>query len=244
MGSLTDRFIFFPRAGGGELPAGVQSRFIDVAGGERVHALWAPSPAADAPVLLWSHGNAGNVTDRAFLLPALTELGASVLAYDYRGYGLSNGSASEEHAYEDALAVYDHLRAQGFPASRIVLMGESLGGAVSIQLATERPAAGLALLSTFTTIRAAGMHHLGPLALVAGNKFNSLARIRTLDVPVLVAHGDADEVIPFGLGEELFEAARCDKEFVRLRGGGHNDVLTRPEWLHALGGFVRRVGGK
>src|SRR5207237_10530036 len=161
---------------------------------------WASGPGATA-ALVWSHRNGGNVASRADVVLALAARGVAVLAYDYRGYGRSEGRPSEPGVYLDAEAAYDSLRTRGVPAGRIVAFGESLGGAVAIRLATVRACAGVVVVSTFTTLRDAGRAHYGPLALLAGERFDSLARVRGLSVAIFVAHGDRGEVVPFALWE-------------------------------------------
>ncbi len=235
-----DRLIFFPEPVVPDPPPGVGARTITTADGLRLHAWYAAPPGATA-TLVWSHGNGGNIAGRADVLLALAARGVSVLAYDYRGYGRSEGRPTEPGVYLDAEAAYDSLRAQGIPASRIVAFGESLGGAVAIRLATVRPCAGVAVVSTFTTMRDVGRAHYGPLALLAGDRFDSLARVRTLSVPVFVAHGDQDEIVPFALGEALFAAAREPKRFFRVAGAAHNDVFDAPGLVDAIVAFARRV---
>jgi hypothetical protein len=156
-------------------------------------------------------------------------------------YGRSDGRPDEEGVYRDARAAYDSERARGVPAGRIVCFGESLGEAVSIRLATERPSAGVAVLSTFTCLRDVARHHYGPLAFLAGGRFDSVGRIATLGVPVLIAHGDRDDVVPFALGVRLFEAAGEPKRFLRATGAGHNDVFESPRLLDAVVTFALEV---
>jgi hypothetical protein len=235
-----DGLIFFPDPYVPDPPPGVEERTITAADGVRLHAWYAPGPAG-APTLVWSHGNGGNIADRADVLVALAGRGLAVLAYDYRGYGRSEGRPSEAGVYRDAAAAYDAEVARGVPAARIVAFGESLGGAVSIRLATERPCAAVAVVSTFTSMTDVGRTHYGPLALLAGNRFDSLARIRRLSVPLLVAHGDQDEIVPFTLGERLFAAANQPKRFFRAAGAHHNDVFGAPGLLDAIAGFAREV---
>src|SRR6185503_8570209 len=140
---LLDSLIYFPSTGADSPPPGVEERAIATADGVRLHAFYAPPPSPSAPVLLWSHGNAGNVSMRADLLVILASRGLGVLAYDYRGYGASAGRPSEAGLYLDAEAAYDSLVADGIAAERIVCFGESLGGGVSIELARRRRCAAL-----------------------------------------------------------------------------------------------------
>jgi len=132
-------------------------------------------------------------------------------------------------------------RLRGEPASRLIAFGESLGGAVSIALAGERPCAGVAVVSTFTSMRDVGRVHYGVVALLAGDHFDSLSRVQHLTAPLFVAHGDRDEIVPFELGERLFAAAPGPKQFFRVPGARHSDVFSAPEVLDAIAAFAREV---
>ena len=233
-----DRLIFLPDASVPDPPRGVEERWIATPDKLRLHGWYVPAREARA-VLVWSHGNAGNIAGRVDVALELAARGLDVLAYDYRGYGRSEGRPSEAGVYLDAEAAYDSVRERGLP---IICFGESLGGAVSIRLATARQCAGVAVVSTWTTLRDVARRHYGPLAALVGKRFDSLARIGTLSVPVFVAHGDRDEIVPFALGERLFAAAREPKHFVRIPGGHHNDVLASARLLDTIAEFAGRVG--
>jgi hypothetical protein len=237
-----DSLIFFPDPLVPDPPPEVGERWITTADGLRLHG-WYAEGAPDAPVLVWSHGNGGNIGDRGGVLMALAARGLGVLAYDYRGYGRSAGRPSEAGVYADAEAAYDSLVAEGLPGGRVIAFGESLGGAVSIRLATRRAVAGVAVVSAFTTMWDVAWRHYGPLALLAGDRFDSLARVRALSVPLLVAHGDRDELVPFELGERLYAAAPGPKRFFRATGAHHNDVFDAAGLLDAIAAFAREVAG-
>lgn len=235
-----DRFVFFPDRRVGPPPAGVEERAITTPDGVRLHA-WSVKPRDGGPVLLWSHGNAGSIDSRRALLGALAARGLGVLAYDYRGYGRSEGAPSEPGVYLDAAAAFDDLVARGTDPAAIVCFGESLGGAVSIELATRRRCGAVVAVSSFTRLADVARRHYGPLGALAGNRFDSLARVPRVAAPVLVAHGDQDEIVPFELGERLFAAAAEPKRFVRIAGAGHNDALGRPALLDAVAAFAREA---
>jgi len=235
-----DGLIFFPDPDVPDPPPGVEERWIETADGLRLHAWYAPGPPS-GPTLIWSHGNAGNVAGREDVLLELAARDLAVLAYDYRGYGRSEGQPNEPGVYLDAEAAYDSERARGTPPARIVCLGESLGGAVSIRLATRRPCAGVAVVSTFTSLGDVARRHYGPLAVLAGRRFESLRRVARLTAPLLVAHGDADEIVPFELGERLFAAASEPKRFLRVRGAAHNDVFGSRALLDAIAEFAHGV---
>jgi fermentation-respiration switch protein FrsA (DUF1100 family) len=235
-----DRLIFFPDRRVPPPPLGAEERGFTTADGARLAAWWVPPPAG-APVLVWSHGNAGNIGSRAPVLVALARRGLGVLAYDYRGYGRSSGHPTEAGVYCDAAAAYDAARAAAPAAPRLVAFGESLGGAVSVHLATVRPCAALAVVATFTRLRDVARAHWGLLGWLAGDRFDVLARIRRVRVPLLIAHGDRDDVVPFALGERLFAAAPGPKRLLRIPGARHDDILGDPGLLDAVADFARRA---
>lgn len=239
---MLDRLVFFPDRSVPPTPRDLSERWIRTTDGVRLHA-WHGS-SGDAPAtLLWSHGNAGNIAGRVDVLRAFVDRGLAVLAYDYRGYGRSEGRPSEAGVALDAEAAFDALVAGGVPPARIVCFGESLGGAVSIALATRRPCAGVAVVSTFTRLGDVARVHYGPLGALAGARFDSLTRIRDIRVPVLVAHGDRDGIVPLRLGERLAAAAPQPVRFLVVRGRGHNDVFDDPGLLDAIADFAREVTG-
>lgn len=235
---LIDRLIFYPDRLVPPPPAGVDELWFAAADGTRLHG-WYAGAESGAPTLIWSHGNGGNIAGRADVLLALRARGLNLLAYDYRGYGKSEGTPSEAGVYQDVLGAYDRIRETGTPAERIICFGESLGGAVSLYLASERPCAAVAVVSTFTTLRDVGRSHFGPLAALTGDRFNSLRRAGALGVPVLIAHGTRDEIVPFALGEKLYSAAPEPKRFVRVEGAGHNDIFASDELLDEIAAFCR-----
>jgi fermentation-respiration switch protein FrsA (DUF1100 family) len=193
----------------------------------RLHGWYLPVPDA-ALVVLVCHGNAGNIShrlDRVLLFQ--TKLKASVFLFDYRGYGKSEGSPDEEGTYADGRAAYQHLRERGYDPGRIVLFGESLGAAVAVQLAQERPAAALVLESPFTSIpdMAAAVYPFLPLGRLVRTRYDNLEKIPSLRIPLLILHGTRDRTVPFEQGERLFEAASEPKRFAAISGAGHNDAF-------------------
>jgi len=235
-----DHFVFFPDRRVGPPPAGVEERWIVTEDGLRLHAWYVP-PRDGGPVLLWSHGNAGNIDSRRSVLAALAARGLGVLAYDYRGYGRREGSPSEAGVYRDAAAAFDDLVTRGTDPATIACFGESLGGAVSIEVAVRRGCAAVIAVSTFTRLADVARRHYGPLGSLAGDRFDSLARIPRVSMPILVAHGDQDEIVPLELGERLFAAAAPPKRFFRIAGADHNDALGRPALLDTIAEFAREA---
>jgi len=218
-------------------PPGVAERWITTADGVRLHAWYAAASDARATVV-WSHGNGLSIARRPDLVCALAARGVNVLAYDYRGCGRSAGRPSERGLYQDALAAYASELERGVPPGRIVSFGESLGGAVAIFLASRRPVAGLAVVSTLTRLR--DLHHgFGPLAFFA--PFDSIRRLPRVAVPVFIAHGDRDRTIRFDHGQRLFAAAHEPKRFFRAAGAGHSDIFESPGLLDAIAAFSCQV---
>ena len=210
--------------------------------GQELHAVYGSVPEAPPtrPVLLFCHGNAGNLADRYYFLRELVPF-ADVLLFDYRGYGKNAGSPSEHGLYADAQAAWTWLTTEhGVAPSRIVIFGRSLGGGPAAELATRVPAAGLILDSTFTSIPAMAQRAFPfvPRFLVS-TKFDTLSKLPRITSPVLVIHSDVDEVIPYAMGRALFEAASEPKAWHGIEGAGHNETLHvggRP-YLEALRSF-------
>ncbi|WP_406273654.1 alpha/beta hydrolase [Nocardia sp. NBC_00881] len=196
------------------------------ADGEILHAWWMPARNSIGHIL-FAHGNAGNIGDRVPIFALLTEAGFDVLAFDYRGYGRSTGRPTEHGTYLDARAARKAMLAQpGVDPDRVVYLGKSLGGGVMLELAQEHPPAGLMLMSTFTGIRdaARSVYPFLPAPLVP-NAYPSERRIRALRAPVLIMHGDQDELLPLRHAERLYAAAREPKRLVVFPRAGHNDLI-------------------
>ena len=188
-------------------------------------------PARGGPArahVLLCHGNAGNVGDRVLHAALLAGQGLEVLLFDYRGYGRSTGRPHEEGLDHDARAALAAATARrGVDPSRIFYLGESLGGAVALALALERPPRGLVLQSTFTGIRdMARLHYAFVPPFLVPDAYPSLRRIAALRAPLLVVHGDRDEIVPFSHGQRLFAAAPEPKRWHPVANAGHNDLLA------------------
>jgi uncharacterized protein len=248
MARFADNLVYFPsRELDGGTPAVFGFAFEDVeltaSDGVRLHAWFVPAVAA-RHTLLFLHGNAGNISHRLDKLAVLNELGADVLLLDYRGYGRSAGAPDEAGTYRDAAAAYDWLRNRGVPANRIVAYGESLGGPIATDLATQRPLAGLILESSPSSIPAVARYHYPfvPIGLLLSVQYDALAKIGNVHVPLLVLHSPDDEIVPFTMGEELLAAANAPKRLVRLR-GGHNDnfIVAAETYRAALNDFLQQL---
>jgi fermentation-respiration switch protein FrsA (DUF1100 family) len=218
---LPDRTRTLPQAAG--LPQATEI-VLTAADGEKVLA-WHVPPRAEKPIVLYFHGNGGALTHRVDRFRALSEDGTGLLALSYRGYGGSTGTPSENGLLQDAAAAY--LFAAGhYPKERIVAWGESLGSAVAIGLAAEKPVAALVLEAPFTSAVniAAEVYPYIPVRLLMWDQFRSDERIGRVRAPVLILHGERDQTIPIAHGEQLFSRANEPKRMVRFPDGGHNGL--------------------
>ena len=216
--------------------------------GKNLFGWYVEQPAA-GPMLLWCHGNAGNMIHRLENLQALYRLGLSVFLFDYRGYGRSQGRPSEEGLYLDALGAYDYLlRVRRIKPERAVIFGRSLGAAVAGALAAQRPAAGLLLESCFPSIEAVARHHyMGlPVHWLLGAAFRLQERLPYLSLPKLFIHGERDDIIPIELGQRTFAAAKPPKEFYVVHGADHNNVpsVGGKAYFTKLSAFISAVVGR
>ncbi|MGZ3304856.1 MAG: alpha/beta hydrolase, partial [Asticcacaulis sp.] len=179
------------------------------------------------PVMLFLHGQGASLELGKWRYIRMHKEGVGFLALAYRGYSGSTGTPTEKGLFTDALAAYDWLRARGFGDSDIVIHGHSLGTGVAVYLATQRPARALILEAPFTAAAdvAAGRYPYVPVRLLMRDHYDSATRIRDVHMPLLIAHGDADRVIPFAEGQTLYALANPPKLFVRMHGSDHNTLV-------------------
>ena len=204
-------------------------------------------------VILFCHGNGGNISNRISYLPIFRELGLATFLFDYRGYGKSGGTPSEEGTYTDVEAAWQYLTQQRqIPPKKIIIYGESLGGAIASYLAQKisqpdddnNNAGGLVLASTFTSIsdRASELYPFMLVRLLSRFSYNSIERLPSIRVPVLVIHSIDDEIIPFHHGERNFQVAKPTKRLVRLRGDHNGGFLESLEtYRNALNEFIQFI---
>jgi fermentation-respiration switch protein FrsA (DUF1100 family) len=208
--------------------------------GVALHGWWIPSRSGGAAcgAVVYFHGNANTIAPRAWLGQRLAGRGLDVLLFDYRGYGLSEGRPTEAGLRRDARAAWSHVvEDRGIPPERLVLFGNSLGSAVATGLALERPAAALVLGAPFPDFRALVRHHAPwlPLRVLPwrDGRYPAGSRIGELDLPVLVALGEADQVVPAGLSREVYDAAREPRRLVATP-AEHNTLIGHPAVWRAL----------
>ncbi|HXJ80170.1 MAG TPA: alpha/beta hydrolase [Candidatus Methylomirabilis sp.] len=230
---ISDRLIFLPP------PATYRDAAATVhlttADGVRISAVHLVNPDAEFTIL-YSHGNAEDLGLIAPQLVRLRDWGFSILAYDYRGYGTSQGRPSEHGVYEDVDAAYAYLTsAQGVPADRIIAYGRSVGSGPAVDLAARRPLAGLVVESAFVT----AFRVMTRVPLLPFDKFRNVDKIARVSCPVLVMHGVEDDIVPLAHGRRLFTAAREPKRFLWVDGVGHNDftLLAADRQAQALRQF-------
>ncbi len=203
---------------------------------------WFLPAAASRGVILFCHGNAGNISHRFDSLLIFNQLGFSTLIFDYRGYGRSQGRPSEAGTYHDAEAAWRYLvEERGVEPDHIILFGRSLGAAVAARLATVHRAGGLILESCFTSVpdMAAHLYPLLPVRLLSRLRYNVLDSLAQVSCPLLVVHSRDDEIIPFSHGQRLFAAGRPPRTFLELK-GGHNEgfLVSGPVYVQGLAGFL------
>lgn len=224
------------------LPHGVVESDLPIVSSDKVqhiHTWWWPAARKDAPAVLYLHGARWNLTGHVFRIEQLRDFGFSVLAIDYRGFGKSDGDyPSEQTVYEDARVAWDYLARQQRDAGKRFIYGHSLGGAVAVDLAAylaqsaqsgKRPAAaGLIVESSFSSlsdIARALTYPWLPVQLLMSQKFDSVSKIKRVDVPVLIVHGSDDRYIPSQLSEKLYAAAPGKKKLLEISGATHNNCM-------------------
>lgn len=220
---------------------GAVSRQITTADGQTLNA-WLIAPAQDKPILLYLHGNGGNLSRLAGRFAMLTSGGAGLLAIDWRGYGGSTGTPSETGLMRDAQAAYAAALAIVGTPKRIVLIGESLGSGPAVMLATQCACAGLILDAPYSSILdvAADRFWMFPVWFLLTDTFRSDLSIPHIKTPVLIAHGDQDRTVPMRFGEKLFALAPEPKEFIRVPGRGHL-ALMDPEVMARVHAWIDMV---
>jgi fermentation-respiration switch protein FrsA (DUF1100 family) len=245
-------FVFYPQSSFDSVPADWGLRHEDVTfdteDNRRLHGWFFPLEG-DAPVILFCHGNAGNISHRLENVKFLLDKQLKVFIFDYRGYGKSNGRPSEMGLYRDGLAAYDFLvNRKGIPSNRIIPFGRSLGASVAIEITLRREVKSLILESAFTSTK--GMAKtLFPFMLFSPllpAHYNNLEKIAQVNAPKLFIHGEDDEIVSFSMGQRLYQAAKAPKYFYPLKGAGHNDtyLVGGNTYFETLAAFVRDSGVK
>jgi fermentation-respiration switch protein FrsA (DUF1100 family) len=203
---------------------GARDVWLLTADGLRLHAWFVEAPGSPLATL-YLHGNGGNLANRPGHLREMAAAGSSVLIPDYRGYGKNPGRSTERGLYRDADAAYNHLIAIGYPPSRIVVYGESLGAAVAADVAGRHPCAGLILECPFTSFSAMAGRFVPLIGRLFASGFNTRRKVAAVHAPVLIIHGDRDRTVPYAMGRAVFDAANEPKSFCTVEGASHKTIV-------------------
>ena len=239
--------MYYPQSDIEALPSDIgldyEDIFLTTSDGVRIHGWWIPADTSRGTIL-FCHGNAGNISHRLASIQIFNRLGLNLFIFDYRGYGRSEGSPSEEGTYRDAAAAYEYLhRTLGITPERIIIFGRSLGGAVAIDLAKNKEAGALICEATFTSAVDMGrlIFPFLPVSLLVFDKYDAISKVGDLRLPKLFIHSRDDDLVPFEQGERLFRAAADPKEFLEIR-GSHGDgfLETEDSYIRGIDEFLDR----
>jgi uncharacterized protein len=197
---------------------------LTAADGTQIH-VWHIAPHDNKPVIIYFHGNGGSLPGRVDRFRRLIKDGIGLVGVEYRGYGGSSGTPTEQGLIADAQAAYAFAAAR-YPVSQIVVWGESLGSGVAVALAAEKPVGRVILEAPFTSTEAVGARHYWylPVRFLMKDQFHSDERIGKVTAPLMIMHGVLDRTVPYAMGEEMFELANKPKHIVRFLDGGHEDL--------------------
>jgi uncharacterized protein len=214
---------------------------------EKMHGWWIPSKNENAPVMLYFHHNAMNIGANVSQALQFHQLGYAIVLFDYRGFGQSEGDfPTESQVYADAEAAWNYVvKTRAIPANRVVIYGHSIGGAIAVNLASKHPeAAALIVQSSFTSMRDMtkrfGLYWVLPIEMLLTQRFESLDKMKTMKMPVLIIQGTDDFQIPVEMGTKLHEAAPGQKQLLTIVGGGHDNHLPE-QHLQRVQAFVNPV---
>jgi fermentation-respiration switch protein FrsA (DUF1100 family) len=246
-GVIDRYFIFFPERtldrDPGDRGLNFEDVYFEASDGVRLNGWFVPG--RNNTTFLWLHGNAGNIADRVDNIVEIHDnLGVGVFIFDYRGYGRSEGKPTEQGTYLDAQAALKYLHSRGdVNPGRLVLFGRSLGCAVAAELASKNDVQGVVMESPFTSIRAMAKRaypFLPGIGSFIRTRYDTLSKMGSIGAPVIVLHGNRDDIAPFDMGIAVFEAATTPKRFYRIEGAGHNDTYSvgGHAYYQALGEFL------
>ena len=240
-------FVFYPQAHLDAHPTqwrlAHEEVYFGTEDGERLHGWFFPLKG-EAPVLLFCHGNAGNISHRLENVKFLLDQELQVFIFDYRGYGKSTGRPSEMGLYRDGLAAYDLLvNSKHISPDRIIPFGRSLGAAVAVEVSLKRDVRSLILESAFTSTKemANTIFPFKLLSIVLPPHFNNLEKLAQTNPPKLIIHGEEDDIVPFSMGQKLYHTARPPKYFFPIKGAAHNDtyVVGGERYFQTLVSFAK-----
>lgn len=243
--SLTNNLAFHPDTESkipvGQIPSSTQEHFIASTGNIQLQSYFLPHKSSDK-LVIYFHGNAGNISHRMPDLIQLNHMGVNVLGISYRGYGSSTGKPSEDGIYEDGIATLNYATNDlNFKQENIFMLGRSIGTTVAINTAQSKNISGLILISPLTSgDDQAKEMGLGSISSIAGKSFNNIAKVKNISCPTIVIHGTHDRVIPLHMGESIYNELNTEKRFIKIQGANHNNLSTqyaKEYWLH-IGKFI------
>lgn len=247
---MEDKFIFYPVSEIGQTPIDAGLPFNDIyfttSDGVRLNGWFVSHPGANT-TLLWFHGNAGNISHRVENIRLLHDkVAINIFIFDYREYGRSEGKVSEEGTYKDGEAALKYLRArEDVEPKRIVFFGRSLGAAVAAEMATRHECLALILETPFASIRemARVTFPFLPIGPFLRTRYDTVEKVKKIKAPLLVLHGDRDDIVPFAQGKKVFDAALEPKEFYTIPGARHNDtyIVGGDAYFTVLKDFIHRA---
>lgn len=230
-GDILNKFAFYPDKTSeipkNQIPPYIHEKWITTSDKEKLQAfLFKQNDTVNCPLIIYFHGNAGNVYHRFVEGQRLYEMGKNVLLVSYRGYAKSTGKPTEKGVYIDgASAVAFAKDSLGYTEDNIVLFGRSLGTTVAVDVAQNKIFKDVILITPLTSGRdMANAMGMGSLQSAAGDSFNSITKIRNLKSPLLIIHGNSDEVVPYVMGKQLYDAYNGSKKLVTVAGGKHNNL--------------------
>lgn len=241
-------FLYFPDTSRPDPAAagveGLEAVRLESSPGVEVEHWYRPPAAADGPVLVVFHGNAGHIGHRVPKYRPFLNAGVGLFLAEYRGYGGNPGRPDEAGLTDDARAVMTYLTGRGIAGERLIVFGESLGGGPAVKMATEFPVAGLVLESPFTSVADVAQAHYWylPARWLVLDTWDNAKRIGELRAPLLILHGERDRVVPVRFGRRLFELAPEPKRALFVPDAGHNDLFNRPEAIAAVMAFIEARG--
>ncbi len=239
------KFVYYPTGGfvtdPGRAGLAYEEVLLQTEDDETVHGWWVPAEG-ERGVVLFCHGNAGNISHRIGSLEVFNDMELSVFIFDYRGYGRSTGKPSEHGTYRDARAAWEYLAEERkIPPGKIIVFGRSLGGAVALRLGREKSPAMVIAESTFTSVYDVVSHHYSPVPaqLFYRKMYRSIDIMEAMPCPVLVVHSRGDEIVPYELGRKLYEAAPEPKTFLEIRGSHNSGFMdSLPGYRAGLEKFI------
>jgi len=243
-------FVFYPTSSFNSKPTDFRLNYEDVyfetEDKIKLHGWFFPLEGK-YPVILFCHGNAGNISHRLENIKLLLEQNLQVFIFDYRGYGQSAGRPSEKGLYEDGSAAYDYLvKHKHIPPDKIVLFGRSLGASVAIEISLRKDVRCLIIESAFTSIKdmAKTIFLFRVFSFLLPPHFNNLEKITQIIVPKLIIHGENDEIVPFSMGQKLYNTSKSPKFFYSIKGAGHNNtyIVGDKAYFENLKTFVKNQG--